>query len=465
MSTAAPPSATKILSVRDDDVERVRVYALRISSPGTEERRVDVRQPILRVGAHEGNDVVIPDEAVSRIHFEISADARGFRLRDLGSTNGTFVDGMRVVEVHLRPSCRITVGLSSIHFEILDAEAELLLSSADHFGPLIGKSRPMRELFAKLEKVAPSEATVLVQGESGTGKELIAEAIHGASSRRGGPLVVFDCSAIAANLLESELFGHEKGAFTDAHSQRIGCLEEADGGTLFLDEIGELPLELQPKLLRAVEKREIRRVGASKARQVDVRIVAATNRDLSSEVNRGSFRADLYYRLAVVRLEIPPLRDRPDDIPILVEHMLTRLLKNDSARVLATLEAIAPETWTKLAQLPWRGNVRELRNFIERRLALGDRDDSSDLHVLEPTEPSSRASATSAPEPKPSALRIEYQADPERPMFEQREELVARFERAYLNAVLAQQNGNISRAAAIARIDRMYFKRLLKKHQ
>jgi transcriptional regulator with GAF, ATPase, and Fis domain len=463
MSTAAPPSPTKVLSVSGDDIERVRVYALRVSTPDQPERRMEVRQATFRVGSHEGNDLVVSDEAVSRIHFEVSADPRGFRLRDLGSTNGTFVDGTRVIDAYLRPTCRINAGLSTLHFEVLDAEAELPLSSSHHFGPLIGKSRPMRELFASLEKVAPSDSTVLIQGESGTGKELLAEAIHGASGRRGGPLVVFDCSAIAANLLESELFGHEKGAFTDAHSQRIGCLEEADGGTLFLDEIGELPLELQPKLLRAVEKREIRRVGASKSKQVDVRIVVATNRDLAGEVNRGSFRADLYYRLAVVRLEIPPLRDRPEDIPLLVEHMLNRLLRNDPSRVRATMDAISQDTWSKLSQLPWHGNVRELRNFIERRLTLGERDDTTDPASSTPTEPSPSARPQAA-QARSGVLHIEYHADPERPMFEQREELVARFEKTYLNAVLAGQNGNISRAAAIARIDRMYFKRLLKKH-
>jgi DNA-binding NtrC family response regulator len=459
------PSATKILSVVDGaSVERVRVYALRIMTPGADERRLEVRQPVLRAGSHEGNDLVIADEAVSRIHFEISADPQGFRLRDLGSTNGTFVDGMRVVDVYLRPACRLTVGLSTVQFEMLDAEAEVFLSSSDHFGPLIGRSRPMRELFARLEKIAPSDCTVLIQGESGTGKELLAEALHGASARRGGPFVVFDCSAIAANLLESELFGHEKGAFTDAHALRVGCLEEADGGTLFLDEIGELPLELQPKLLRAVEKREIRRVGANKSRQVDVRIIVATNRDLSSEVNRGSFRADLYYRLAVVRVQIPPLSERTEDIPLLVEHILTRLLKNDAARVRATMDSIGADTWRKLAQLPWRGNVRELRNFIERRLTLGDRDE-----VLsggsKPAGPDARAADAAAGTASVAALRIEYLADPERPMLEQREDLVARFEKIYLTSVLARQNGNISRAAAVARIDRMYFKRLLKKYQ
>jgi transcriptional regulator of acetoin/glycerol metabolism len=333
--------ATKILRGRSQTRPRLRMYRLRIETRGKPEQRMEVDQPVLRVGSREENDLVLDDDAVSRIHFEILVDESGHRLRDLGSTNGTFVDGFRAADIHLKPSCTITAGVTTIHFELLDAEADLPLSEGERFGPLVGRSAAMRNLFATLERVAATDTTVLIQGESGTGKELIAEAIHGASgSRADGPFVVFDCGAIAGTLLESELFGHEKGAFTGALSDRAGCLEEADGGTLFLDEIGELPIELQPKLLRAVERRELRRVGSNRTQKFDVRIIAATNRDLSAEVNRGSFRADLYYRLAVVRLEVPPLRARPEDIPVLVEHLLSALLGGNAAKVAWVMESI-----------------------------------------------------------------------------------------------------------------------------
>jgi len=433
-------SSTLVLGAGRSSPSKVRVYRLIQPKTGASH---ECTAPSLRMGSSAQNDLVLADEGVSRIHAEISADEYGFRLRDLGSTNGTLIDGVRAHDVYLRPGAKLTLGRAELVFEPQATEAAVPLAAEGRFGPLVGSSPAMRELFHVLGRVAPSETTVLIQGESGTGKEIIAEAIHGASPRRGGPFVVFDCSAVSGSLLESELFGHEKGAFTGAAGAREGCLEAADGGTLFLDEIGELPLDLQPKLLRAAEKKELRRVGGTQSKKVDVRLLAATNRDLAAEVNRGTFREDLYYRLAVVRLRAPPLRERSDDIPMLVEHFLKKLLRQDHL-VAEALDSMNATSWQKLAAQPWRGNVRELRNFVERRLTMGD-----DVTLEGPAIGSSPEGAD---------------VDTTRPFIEQRDEVVERFERAYVEQLLAKHDGNFSRAAAAAGIDRMYFKRLVKKY-
>ncbi len=425
---------------------RVRVYRLVEPSSGAVHAQTG---PVVRIGAHPHNDLVLAHEGVSRIHCEITADAHGLRLRDLGSTNGTFVDEVRAHDVYLRPGAVLGVGRARLVFEPQAEEAEVPHVAADRFGPLVGRSAVMRELFHLLARVAPTEATVLVQGESGTGKELVAEALHGASPRQGGPLVVFDCAAVSSSRLESELFGHEEGAFTGARGAREGCLEAADGGTLFLDEIGELPLELQPKLLRAVERKQLRRVGGTTPRPVDVRIVAATHRDLAAEVNRGTFREDLYDRLAVVRVRVPPLRERAGDVPLLVEHFV-RLILRDDVRVREALAGLGPEAWQRLAAQPWRGNVRELRNLVERRLALGDGAEER------PTAPAREAAS--------DALHVGAPVDTHAPLIEQRDALLRAFEGAYVRALLAEQGGNFTRAATVAGIDRMYFKRLAKKY-
>ncbi len=399
---------------------------------------------VVRVGSRPGADLVISDELVSRLHFEIVLDAHGFRLRDLGSRNGTWVDGYRAQDIYLRLGSTIRAGDTTFLFTPTDAESRVPRSEHSSFAGAVGKSLAMRELFALLDKAAQSDATLLFEGESGTGKEVLTRAVHRSSKRAQGPFVVVDCGAVPANLLESLLFGHEKGAFTGATERRVGQCEAADGGTLFLDEIGELPIELQPKLLRLLEDRTFRRVGGTDAVSFDARIVAATNRDLAEAVNRGVFREDLYYRLAVIRVRVPPLRERREDIRMLVEHFVRRRV-DDVAEADRVLASITGENWKRLETHPWPGNVRELRNVIERSLALGARD-------LEVESGPANAVGTAG-----------WDVDLERPYGEQKAELLSRFDRAYLEGQLERHGGNISRAARAAGMERMHYKRMLKK--
>ena len=440
--------ATRTLMVGDKPRRKMRRYCLQ--SPGGQPHEFQTQ--LVRVGSRPGNDLMLEDNAVSRIHFEIAADDIGYRIRDLDSRNGTWVDGYRVIEMYLRSGCTVRAGDSELRFSLLDEEVDIPATSSDGYGPLVGSSLPMRELYAIVDRAAPTDVTVLVEGETGTGKELVARAFHEGSPRSQGPFVVLDCGAVPANLLESEVFGHEKGAFTGANARHVGLLEEADRGTLFIDEVGELPIELQPKLLRALEQREIRRVGGRETISLDIRIVAATNRDLAVEVNRGAFREDLFYRLAVVDLTLPPLRERREDIRRLAEHFVRKALKGDSHRAAEVLAGIDEENWKRLESHPWPGNVRQLRNVIERTLALSD--PSSVAFDLPGSEASGSDPSMNAPE-----------VDLDRPFGEQKVDAIAGFEQAYLEGQLARHGGNFSRAAAAAGIDRMYFKRLLKKYR
>jgi DNA-binding NtrC family response regulator len=329
----------------------------------------DIEASVIRIGARRGNDVQLTDSKVSGLHAEIRLDDRGYRLRDLDSTNGTYVSSLRINDIYIQPGAQIALGSTRLKFEPLGESVEIELADTDRFGSMMGRSVKMRELFARLEKLAKTDTTVLITGETGAGKELVAEALHDNSPRgqKDAPFVVLDCGSIPPNLIESELFGHERGAFTGATNNYAGAFERAHGGTVFLDEIGELPLAMQPKLLRVLERKEVRRVGGAKTIEVDVRIVAATNRDLGVEVNRGRFREDLYYRLAVARVHVPPLRERKDDLPLLIEHILATTPGGETA-------SIAQETIDLMMKHDWPGNVRELRNVIERALILEDDD-------------------------------------------------------------------------------------------
>jgi DNA-binding NtrC family response regulator len=397
-------------------------------------------QPVERcaIGSHPSNDLVIDDPTVSRFHCELAIAAGRVRVRDLGSRNAVVAGPAVIADGSILAGTTLVLGNTKLRVELDDGTSEIAQSARTAFGPLVGASAAMRELFARLEKVAPSDATVLIEGETGTGKEGTAEAIHLASPRARAPFVVVDCSAIPANLLESELFGHEAGAFTGAAGRRIGAFEEASGGTLFLDEIGELPLELQPKLLRALEAREIRRVGGRATIRCDLRIVAATNRDLRAEVNRQTFRADLYYRLAVVKLALPALRDRPEDLALLVEHLVGKIRGGEAMRA-ALLE---PAFVAELAAAPWPGNVRELRNHLEQCVVFGER----------------RAPGGAAL-PHPSAT-----VDVTRPYELARRQAIDSFERTYVTGLLERAGGNVAQAARDAGVNRAYLHRLLSRH-
>src|SRR6516225_1310242 len=312
----------------------------------------------LIVGRDPGATMVLADPEVSAIHCELRAVSEGILVKDLGSTNGTFVGPIRVRDAVLTVAAEITVGNTKILVEPT-AKRKVDVGFSDRFGPLVGNSPKMRRVFGILEKVASTPLSVLILGETGTGKELVAKAIHDASERKGGPFVVVDCGSIPPTLAESILFGHEKGSFTGATERRKGALAEADGGTLFLDELGELPLELQPKLLRALSEKQVKRVGGSTFEPIEVRVLAATRRDLGSEMNAGRFRSDLFFRIAQVRVELPSLRERLADLPLLVEDICARANRASYApTVLSWIEQ-------RFAGYDWPGNVRELVNVAQ----------------------------------------------------------------------------------------------------
>lgn len=338
-----------------------------------------IQKPLVTIGTLPGSDLVLTDPTVSRRHAEVEERSDGYLLRDHDSTNGTFLDGVKVREAYLSPGSVIRLGQTEMTFSPLEERIDILQSSADRFGELIGSSAPLREVYGILERIAPTDVTVLLEGETGTGKELAARAVHSHSRRSRGPFVVIDCGAVAPNLIESELFGHEKGAFTDAVKARQGAFELADGGTIFLDEIGELSLDLQPKLLRALDQRETKRVGADKPVTVNVRVISATNKELDKEVKAGRFREDLFYRLSVVRVSLPPLRKRKEDIETIAGHLLAGI----SPEIGKKITGLSPEALAALTAYSWPGNVRELKNVLGRAAALcdGKRIEAKDLFL------------------------------------------------------------------------------------
>ncbi len=391
------------------------------------------------IGSHQSNDLVLTDLTVSRFHLEINIEPHGARIRDLESLNGSVVDGVHVNDAFLRGGSLIRLGKTVLRFGYLTEVNQLPLSSSHRFGSLIGHSAAMRACFTLLERAACTDMTVLLEGETGTGKEGAAESIHAASARNNGPFIILDCGAIPPSLIESELFGHEKGAFTGATNSRVGAFEAASGGTLFLDEIGELPLELQPKLLRALEGREIRPLGSNHYRTVDVRVIAATHRDLRGQVNGGKFRSDLYYRIAVVRALLPALRKRPEDIRFLAEHLLERMALKDS--IASSLRE--PSFLRRLERSTWPGNVRELRNYLERcvvfeqPLPVGEESTGDKRSLID-------ASLTYA---------------------EARKRALALFENDYISDLLERHKGDVTCAARVAGIDRAYLYRLIRRHR
>jgi transcriptional regulator with GAF, ATPase, and Fis domain len=406
-------------------------------------RRVPIREGVAKIGTAEGNDLRLDDKTVSRVHCELTVRADSVTLKDLGSTNGTFVDDVRVRDADVPPGAIVRVGGTSLRIEAGDAPAFIALSALSEFGELAGDSIEMRAVYAVLERAAPTDTTLLIQGETGTGKDVAARSVHHASKRAQGPFVPIDCGAIPENLIESELFGHVRGAFTGAIANRKGAFEEAHGGTLFLDEIGEMPLSMQPKLLRALESRAIRRVGSTATTNVDVRIIAATNRSLAHCVNEGTFREDLYYRLAVVEVQLPPLRARRADIPLLANRFFAR-----HAGAGAQLPAELVESWKSRA---WPGNVRELRNTVERAVTLGQ------------AKPSGRdlGSVPSLPAAPVLPSGIESIVPLHLPLKDARLAWTEEFESVYVRSMLKKTGGNLTRAAELAGVSRRFLQRLI----
>ncbi len=433
MPTMSDPSLM-ITEAMDRPSLLVRRFSLTVTSgpdAGQSHRSEGAR---VQVGVDPAADVVLSDRTVSRFHCELAIEEGGVFLRDLGSRNGTRVDGVPVLAAPLRDGATLHVGRTELRFELLRSRVAVDLYPGDRFGLLVGHSHVMRTVMAVLARTAPTDVTVLVEGETGTGKEVAVESLHRASARKDGPLVVVDCGAIAPALIESELFGHERGAFTGADRARKGAFETASGGTLFLDEIGELSPDLQPKLLRVLETRTVQRVGGGEPIPVDVRIVAATNRNLRLEVNDKRFRADLLFRLNAVTVRLPPLRDRLDDLPLLVDEILSRL--GAAARPEAA-PLRAPEFLAELRRHTWSGNVRELRHHLERCLA---------LKAAAPLEQQPDA-------PPPLDLDL--------PLGVVRERWIGYVERRYLAEQLARHGDNVTAAARAAGLDRTHLYRLL----
>ncbi len=425
---------------------------LRVETEGgnAADRTVTVDGDLLRIGSHPSNDLVLEDPRVSRFHCRIFREAGAWRVTDTDSLNGTRVQGVRVAAAHLpMPECTLQLGDSIVRVTEQAPVALVELLDRPSFGEIYGTSVVMRRLFAILERVAQSDGNVLVEGESGTGKELVATELVRRGPRARKPFVVVDCSSIAPNLIESELFGHVRGAFTGADRDRVGAFEAAHEGTVFLDEIGEMPLAMQPRLLRALEAREVRRLGETRPRKIDVRVIAATNRRLEREVNHGRFREDLYFRLSVVTVRVPPLRDRLDDLELLVRSFL------DMMEAQASAHLFTPAVLEEMARYDWPGNVRELRNFVERTVILREPShaprDASDEDSPSESTPSGR------PPAGPSVdVEVQFKLAKDR--------VIAEFERAYVAALLDWAEGNVSRAARKAGMDRMNLYRLIQRY-
>ena len=470
-----PPEETRLNPLALTEQSRSQPRVTWVDGAGSHDAVIDGK---VVLGSAPNSGIVVTDPTVSRLHAELETKYDGLWLRDLGSRNGTFVDGLQVLGARVPDKGKIRLGSTEFVVDYNPSQRRSVeIWPTAGFGKLVGTSVAMRELFATLARVAPMDASVLVYGETGTGKELVARAIHDASPRASKPFVVVDCAALPENLLDAELFGHTRGAFTGAHSARAGAIESAEGGTVFRDEIGELPISMQPKLLRVLESRTVRRVGEHTHRNVDVRFLSATHRDLLTMVNAGEFREDLYFRLAVLPIQVPALRLRKEDIEPLVSHFLRTVGGGAPAHIPA-------ELMRELTTRPWRGNVRELRNFVDRARALGATEalamtsqrevaTSSDLPAAgSGAPPGSVGSLVAAPPastpgfgPPPSPLNPSDSR-----MFEQaykdfRENWIDAGEKEYVRRLLLRHDRNVAAAAREAEVDRTYIYRLIRKHE
>jgi len=418
----------------------VRTLRVEVLSGPDAGKALETEEEVLTIGTAPGNALCLKDDTVSRFHLELSGGERGISVIDLGSSNGTASGSVRIERGVVSSGAELRLGNTKLR--VHDGDASVVeLYGGDELGELKGKTEIMRRLMAQVTTAAQSAVPVLVIGESGTGKELVARAVHNESPRAGGPFVTLDCGALAPNLVASELFGHERGAFTGADRQHIGAFERASGGTLFLDEIGELPAELQPQLLGALERKRFRRVGGRAEIDVDLRIVCATNRDLRAEVNASVFRLDLYYRIAVVVLRVPALRERALDIPLLVAHFLRECGHEEAP------EALLPGTVIQqLQDHRWPGNVRELRNWVEATVAMGE---SPPLSLHDP-------SAVMASPEEHELYGLSYK--------DARRSVLEAFELRYVTRLLSASNGNVAAAARQAQMDRTYLIKLVQRH-
>ncbi len=460
------------MTYTDPPVEETRLNPLALTEQSRSQPRVSwvdaagkhdaVIDGKVLLGSAPGSGIVVGDPTISRLHAELEAKQDGLWVRDLGSRNGTFVDGLQVLGARVPDRGKIRLGSTELVVDYNPRQRRNIeIWPTAGFGKLVGTSVAMRELFATLARLAPMDAAVLVTGETGTGKELVARAIHDASPRASKPFVVVDCAALPENLLDAELFGHTRGAFTGAVNARAGAIESAEGGTVFLDEIGELPISMQPKLLRVLESHTVRRVGEHTHRNVDVRFLSATHRDLLTMVNANEFREDLYFRLAVLPVHVPALRLRKEDIEPLVTHFL---------RSSGGPSHVPAELMRELLTRPWRGNVRELRNFVDRARALGATEAlamSSQRDIVAAPEVSAASSAPSATSSNPPPTTMSLT---DARMFEQaykdfRETWIDSGEKEYVRRLLLRHDRNVAAAAREAEVDRTYIYRLIRKHE
>ena len=410
-----------------------------LTVPGKDRVKVTIN-PIL-IGRDPSCAIVLDDPEVSSIHCEVRAEGQGVLVKDLGSRNGSFVQSVRVREAILTAPCTLSIGATRIAYEPIEKE-RVDVGFEDSFGPLVGAAAKMRHLFRMLGEIAPTDLSILINGETGCGKELVAHAVHEKSQRAHAPFVVVDCASIPGPLAESLLFGHEKGSFTGATERRSGAFQDAHKGTVFLDELGELPLELQPKLLRALSEKQIKRVGSSSYEPIDVRVIAATRRDLGQSMNAGRFRSDLFFRIAQVRIEIPALRERREDIALLVKAVCKRI-----GRPERTDEVIDLVTST-LAQHDWPGNVRELVNVASVAASLPTGAESvASLLPLERGGPSSGSE----------------KIDLSTPYGEAKRQAISQFESRYFGDLFRATTGNVSEMARRSGMERHHIRPFLKK--
>lgn len=453
------PDQTFVVPAKNEEKPLVKKKATILILSGPQQgKEIIIESTPFSIGSSEGCDLQLKDTAVSRKHCIIKSDGHTFSIEDTNSTNGSFLCGLRIMHAYLTPGSELRLGTTRLLFSPSLELADIPLSKNNYFGNAIGASDAMRRIFYLAESYAPTDATIMLTGETGTGKEILAEEIHKHSKRADKPFVVIDCTSISRDIVESELFGHIKGAFTGATSDRPGAFESADGGTVFLDEIGELPQELQPKLLRVLEKREIKRVGSNEVKRINVRIICATNRNIQKEITKGNFREDLYYRLSVVNIELPPLREHKEDIPLLAKTFMSRLHNAKAEEEILDFE----NAMKALMHYDWPGNIREFRNLIDRAY----------YHIQKPVDilkcqqgdiflKQSKSDTSNSNIDDDANYSI---VDTTKPFKDEKNRLIDDFERQYIKELLARNGGNVSKSAREADIERAYLQRLIKKY-